>query len=249
LARRLDALRRLGQRAQRVLAFFALLYYAGMRPSEAANVREADFTLPEAGWGRVILWETAPAVGSQWTDDGQIHDRRGLKHRPAKATRPVPIPPVLVTLIRWHIETFGTTPDGRLFRGIHGGQLSSSIYTRWWRLARVLAFTEAQVSSPLARRPYDLRHAAASLWLNSGVPATEVARRLGHSVKVLLAIYANCIDGGDDGLNDRIDGALNPTPRTGPHGNIAGTPSAEAARAAKQRLVTGKMRSKIAHAL
>ena len=27
---------------------------------------------------------------------------------------------------------------------------------------------------------YDVRHAAISLWLNSGVPATEVARRAGH---------------------------------------------------------------------
>ena len=34
-----------------------------------------------------------------------------------------------------------------------------------------------------------------SLWLNSGVPATEVARRAGHGVAVLLSVYANCIDG------------------------------------------------------
>jgi hypothetical protein len=40
------------------------------------------------------------------------------------------------------------------------------------------------------------------------VPATEVARRLGHSVAVLLRVYANCIDGGKDGINDRIGGAL-----------------------------------------
>jgi hypothetical protein len=31
-------------------------------------------------------------------------------------------------------------------------------------------------ASPLARRPYDLRHAGVSLALNVGVPATEVAR-------------------------------------------------------------------------
>ena len=46
------------------------------------------------------------------------------------------------------------------------------------------------------------------LWLNAGVPPTEVARRLGHSVAVLLKVYANCIDGGEDGVNDRIGGAL-----------------------------------------
>jgi hypothetical protein len=34
-----------------------------------------------------------------------------------------------------------------------------------------------------------------SLWLNSGVPATEVARRAGHGVAVLPKIYAHCIDG------------------------------------------------------
>jgi hypothetical protein len=61
------------------------------------------------------------------------------------------------------------------------------------------------------RRPFDLRHAAASLWLNAGVPATEVARRLGHSVAVLLPVYANCINGGDAGMNDRIGVASSPS--------------------------------------
>jgi integrase len=69
-------------------------------------------------------------------------------------------------------------------------------------------FTPAQQASPLARRPYDLRHAAVSLWLNSGVPATEVARRAGHSVAVLLKVYAHCIDGQADAVNKRIGDAL-----------------------------------------
>lgn len=32
--------------------------------------------------------------------------------------------------------------------------------------------------------------------------------RLGHSVAMLLRVYASCIDGGDAGMNDRIGGAL-----------------------------------------
>ncbi len=52
--------------------------------------------------------------------------------------------------------------------------------------------------------PYDLRHAAVSQWLNSGVPAPEVAARAGHSVDVLLKIYAKCIDGQEQETNDRI---------------------------------------------
>ena len=62
--------------------------------------------------------------------------------------------------------------------------------------------------SPLGRRPYDLRHAAVSLWLNSGVPATEVARRAGHGVAVLLKIYAHRIDGQATAANQRIAEAL-----------------------------------------
>ncbi|BCJ64603.1 tyrosine-type recombinase/integrase [Polymorphospora rubra] len=230
----LEALEGLGNRASRLTAFFGCLYYAGTRPSEAADLRRADCVLPgrcidcdadlpdvtaapvgacrhekiEYGWGRIILAETAPRSGTAWTDDGQAHERRGLKHRARTDTRPVPIPPQLVALLHKHVAKHDTAPDGRLFRGLHGGPLSESVYDRWWKLARVQAFTSAQVASPLARRPYDLRHAAASLWLNAGVPATEVARRLGHSVAVLLRVYANCLDGGEDGVNNRIGDAL-----------------------------------------
>jgi hypothetical protein len=47
-----------------------------------------------------------------------------------------------------------------------------------------------------------------SLWLNSGVPATEVGRRAGHGVAVLLKVYAHCIDGQADAANKRITDAL-----------------------------------------
>jgi hypothetical protein len=47
-----------------------------------------------------------------------------------------------------------------------------------------------------------------SLWLNAGVPATEVARRAGHGVAVLLTIYAHCIDGQAAAANHRIAEAL-----------------------------------------
>jgi integrase len=86
--------------------------------------------------------------------------------------------------------------------------LQESTYRQVWARARQPALTEMQAASPLARRPYDLRHGAASLWLNAGVQPTEVARRLGHSVAVLLRVYANCVDGEQDVVNDRIAEAL-----------------------------------------
>lgn len=192
----------------RLMAFYSCLYYAGMRPSEAAWLREADCDLPSEGWGRVVLWETAPYVGRGWTDDGSVREVRGLKHRAREETRPVPIPPILVQRLRSHLDQFGTAPDGRLFWGVRGADLSASVWDRTWKAARVKALTPAQAASPMARRPYDLRHAAVSLWLNAGVPAAEVAQRVGHGVAVLLRVYANCIDGEETKINEKIEGAL-----------------------------------------
>ncbi len=61
------------------------------------------------------------------------------------------------------------------------------------------------------RRPYDLRHAALSLWLASGAPPAEIAARAGHSVRVLLTIYAHCIPGCDQIASQQIDRALSPS--------------------------------------
>lgn len=197
-----------GDRGQRLVAFFGCLYYAGTRPSEAADLRLGDCVLPEQGWGRLDLAAANPRAGSLWTDDGTPHQRRQLKWRAKKTTRPVPIPPELVRMLRAHLDSFGPAPDGRLFRATRGGQLVESAYLRAWHAARSEALTPAQAASPLAGRPYDLRHAAVSLWLNSGVPPTEVARRAGHSVATLLTIYASCIDGEELRANQRIDDAL-----------------------------------------
>lgn len=58
--------------------------------------------------------------------------------------------------------------------------------------------------STLTARPYDLRHAGVSPWLDSGVPAPEVAARADRSVDVLLKIHAACIDGREQEMNQRI---------------------------------------------
>jgi integrase len=192
-------------RGAHLAAFFAVGYYAAARPAEGLGLREDDCTLPEEGWGVLMLGESRPAAGKRWTDSGEVHDRRGLKHRGAKEVRPVPIPPVLVAILRAHLDKYGTGPDGRLFRSPKGGVVSSSTYYRVWDDARQYALTPSQVASPLAGRPYDLRHAAVSLWLNGGVPATEVAARAGHSVDVLLKVYAKCIDGQRDTVNKTIE--------------------------------------------
>jgi integrase len=168
-------------RGRRLWAFFACLYYAGLRPGEALGLRASDCHLPEKGWGSLVVWETRPTAGRRWTDTGQSHDRRGLKNRPQDDIRHVPIPPVLIRSLRAHLNEFGTSVDGRLFTNERGGIPGASTYSRVWTEARLLALTPDQVASPMAARPYDLRHAALSTWLNSGVDPTEVAERAGNS--------------------------------------------------------------------
>jgi integrase len=91
---------------------------------------------------------------------------------------------------------------------VHGGELASITYRRVWDKARSRALAPAEYASPLARRVYDLRHACVSTWLNGGIPPAQVAEWAGHSVAVLLRVYAKCIDGQDQLAKRRIEDAL-----------------------------------------
>jgi integrase len=195
-------------RGQRLMALYACMYFAALRPGEAVALRRQDCHLPENGWGRLTLEKSRPEVNRRWTDTASAHAERGLKHRPSQETRRVPIPPELVRILREHIVTFGVAPDGRIFSSDRGHVIASTAISDVWAEARTRALTPHQVASPLAGRPYDLRHAAVSLWLNAGVPATEVAERAEHSVEVLLRVYAKCLDDSEGIANTRIDAAL-----------------------------------------
>ncbi|WP_233361936.1 hypothetical protein [Streptomyces sp. GMR22] len=140
-----------------------------MRPSEAAALTERDCKLPESGWGELILAGSRPEVGAGWTDDGKSYEVRGLKRRARKTTRPVPIPPVLVQLLRRHLGEYGTAPDGLLFRAVRGGRVRSTEYTEVWQDARREALPHTDFNSLLAEVPYSARHAGISLWIKAGV--------------------------------------------------------------------------------
>ncbi|MGW0195921.1 tyrosine-type recombinase/integrase [Nonomuraea sp. NPDC003201] len=207
---------------ERLVAFFALMYYAALRPEEAINLRRDNITLPPLvknpessemeepanAWGELHLLKAAPYSGREWTDTGTARQERALKHRAEGHTRTVPIPPPLVRILRAHLAEFGKGPDGRVFYGVQGGELPFITYRRAWKAARKTALTDKEFASPLAARPYDLRHACVSTWLNAGVPAPQVAEWAGHSVDVLLRVYAKCIVGQDEIAKRRISDAL-----------------------------------------
>ena len=197
-------------------AFFGCLYYAALRPEEAVALRLADCDLPGSGWGMLRLAAATPRTAATWTDSGTSHEHRGLKHRPDGAIRMVPVPPVLVAMLRAHVTAYGSAPDGRLFRGTRGGPLSGSVYGRAWQSARALVLGPELAASGIARRPYDLRHAALSLWLNAGGDPAQIAARAGNSVAVLLTVYSHCIHDHEDLLNQQIGQVLEPSAGRGP---------------------------------
>jgi site-specific recombinase XerC len=174
--RLLVAVSQQGERGERMVAFFGCMYYAALRPEEAVELRPENLeSLPDLGGGELILTGSEPRSGTWWTDSGSARQRRELKHRPRGETRPVPIHPELVVLLSQHLRKYPPGPDGRIFTGPRGGVFNDRAYLKIFHQARAAAFTPRESASLLARRPYDLRHAAVSTWLNAGQQAKPSA--------------------------------------------------------------------------
>jgi integrase len=83
--------------------------------------------------------------------------------------------------------------------------------SRAWNEARALALPPQLAATPLAQRPYDLRHSALSTWLAAGgdpADPAEVAQRAGNSVEILLTRYAKCLYDRQSLTNQRIEHLL-----------------------------------------
>ena len=204
----LNAVREQGRCGPRMVAFYACLYYAGMRPEEAVGLSTKHLAIPKTGWGELHLEVAEPHAGKEWTNSGKNRDRRQLKQREVGAVRPVPCPPELTALLQEHMREFPPVA-GRIFTGERNKEeLPKGTINRVWRNARKAVFTDEVVQSPLAETPYDLRHACVSTWLNAGVPPSDVAEWAGHSVEILMKIYYKCLDGGTEVLRKKIEKAL-----------------------------------------
>lgn len=193
------------ERGKRMVAFFGCMNYAAMRPEEVVDLRREHLvSLPDDGWGEARLTNAEPRSGSRWTNNGKPRERRELKHRAQGDIRVVPIHPDLVRLLRAHLDLYGTNAEGRVFVGPRGGLMTDRAYLKVFHEARAKAFTKEEAASPLMDVPYSLRHAAVSTWLNAGVEPPKVAEWAGHSVDVLLRVYAKCIHGQDKEAMRRI---------------------------------------------
>ncbi|WP_326763646.1 hypothetical protein OG978_02800 [Streptomyces sp. NBC_01591] len=111
-------------------------YFAAMRPAEVIHLRIDQCHLPKTGWGMLNLSGGVVTSGKEWTDDGEVREVHSLKRRAASATRPVPIPPQFVRMLRAHVKRFDVAPDGRLFRDQAANYVDVAAYGITWARAR-----------------------------------------------------------------------------------------------------------------
>lgn len=193
--------------ASRYLVLYALMFYAGLRPSEVVMVRWGDFvSLPVAGWGMLRLRSSASEAGRAYTDNGEVRQESGLKAREQGDVRMVPLPPVLVALLL-ALRPNRARRDAFVCAGrVKSKPVSGTTLDTTWKRARAAALPDADAR--LLYRGYSLRHSAASLWLGAGAPPAEIAKRLGHSVEMLLSVYADVLESHAALANTRIEKAL-----------------------------------------
>jgi integrase len=196
---------------RRLAAFFATMYYAGLRPEEVTALRATTsfLSLPKQGVGRMRLTNAEPPAGPKWTDGQTLRAFGPLKPSAWGKHREVPLVPELCQILREHRSEFRDPVSDRVFVGPRGGVPTAMSIGRLWRRARAEALTESELAIGLAATPYHLRHACVSSWLAAGVHPPQVAAWAGHSVETLLRVYAKCIDNTEQ---DAIRRLLPPDP-------------------------------------
>jgi integrase len=97
--------------------------------------------------------------------------------------------PVRADLTAWRLACGPPIEDALVFPRRDGQPWTEDDW-RNWRTRRVKpALEAARLAATI--RPYDLRHAAASLWLHEGRSVVELAQWLGHAPSMTLDTYGH----------------------------------------------------------
>ncbi len=150
----------------------SLLAYAGLRPGEAAALRRRHLD----DLGNLLVEAGAVEVRGRWYEgDTKTHK-----------ARVVPLTGSVLTELRAHMKDFvGFEPEAPIFCTPGGSRLRLSNFRPIFERARDAA------GLPGWATPYSLRHTAASLMAQAGVPATSAAALLGHDPAIFVRTYAH----------------------------------------------------------
>lgn len=187
--------------AFRVLPYLALIALAGFRPSEARGIRAA---VARTRLGLATLGRRITSPGRAFTSDGSPHEVGAMKWCQPGDSRYVPLPPMLVRLLRAHLERFGLCGDDLVVCDEDGKELDTTIIDKIWHEVRDGVFTDPDEADRfLSLDIGELRHTRANL-LAAGMPRLIVATWLGHSILVLNSMYAGIIATRSAGFGEEI---------------------------------------------
>ncbi len=169
----------------------ALVYFGGLRPSEARALDAQKCQLPAVGWGLLKVQKAVTKASVRVT--GEDED---VGYPKTGEWRDVPIPPELVLILREHLDERG---HGLVVATSSGQPIGLGHWAEGW----------AAVRTNPEWKLYSLRHACATLWIRAeGAPLKVVAARLGHSVQVLMTTYAGALPDDAARANAGIEKAL-----------------------------------------
>lgn len=174
-----------------------VLALTGVRFGELRGLRVRDLvSVPYAG---LLVKRSVPQSGRT----GAVIERATTK---SGRSRLVPLTDMARPVVESWAE--GRDPDDLLFPAPEGGYIHSQNWRRSVRWS----------TTGLGRRPHDLRHTAASLWIAAGVDIKTVSSWLGHSTaKLTLDTYGHLMGtDADRAALDRVNRAMaGATPRQG----------------------------------
>ena len=169
--------------------FVLVLAYCGLRPGEAIALRRRH--LDHLGRLRI--------EAGMLEHRGQLLERDTKTHR----SRIVEVPRSVLDELRTHLSQLPergsdwwifTTPSG------------DPVHLSNWR-HRVWQPAADELGLPSWATPYVLRHTAASLMAQRGVPVSAAAASLGHDPAIFLRTYAHLYPGDLRNVADAMDGA------------------------------------------
>ena len=203
-----------------VECFVLVMALCGLRPGEAADLLSEDIELPSRdGPGWLVVRRSQRPRGERWLDPDEDPESGPLKERETEARR-VPIPSLLVTKLRHHIELYGQGSSGLVFHR-NNKPFDRDMFARSvWEPALSHLFPRRLDLAPddprqpkLSRlRRHDLRHAACSLWLREGVDSVVCQRWSGHrTLSVFLDIYQDVTPDREDEGVQRLERGLTST--------------------------------------
>jgi integrase len=173
----------------RFRAWIYLGAYLGLRPGEIAGLSIGAIDLD----ARTLTVEQA--VRDTYDDRGEMV---GVELVPELkvdgAWRTVSFGPTVAAAIERHLDEVGVADDGRLFYFSGNNSRDGLVQTRGgsfrgvWRRGRAAAGIDGRL------RAYDLRHTAATLAVEAGVPVSRVAAMLGDKVETVVRNYLHATE-------------------------------------------------------